>query len=121
MSSICYESRFRKKCHTLIFALSGKRSRTMLSVINIVIHIGFPKVRSLWIPTKYWHQYGYINKSPGLLLVSLGHKKTNQCVTSDCKITKKLIMPSFIFLIVRSKPTQKTHYNICFIKTKTKM
>ena len=55
--------------------------------LNFVIHVGFQKLRYLWIPSKKWHHsIGPINRSLGLHLYILGQKPKRQCVTLDWKI-----------------------------------
>ena len=56
------------------FGLLEKRYRTMFFKINLVIHVGFQKVRYLWILSKKLHHLGPIYRSLGLHLCILGQK-----------------------------------------------
>ena len=82
------------------------------------------KVRYIWIPSKKWHNLGPINRSVGLHLCILGQK--TQPSVCDIRLLNskyfskkiKISVPWYIFLIVRSNPTQKTHFNLYLMKTK---
>ena len=80
LTYICYKVIFSKiVTHWHLVSWSNSREPCFFGR-NLVIHVGFQKVRYLWIPSKKWHRLGSINRSVGLHLCILGQKtQTSVC------------------------------------------